>query len=122
MRDLMRQGVNGVGSRGLFGRQRLSLLTSAATTVGELKEVSGLEEEEPVAEAAVFPFGEVLFGDGTVIEVGGEDGFGLGEGVEPGEDEFGGDIVVELEVKFFADGVREASDFAEASSVHRIDD
>jgi hypothetical protein len=98
------------------------LVTSAATGFGELKEVGGLEEEEPVAEAAAFPVGEVLFGDGTIVEVGGEDGFGLREPVEPGEDEFGGDIVVELEVKFFADGVGKASDFAEASSVHRIDD
>jgi len=89
---------------------------------GEIqKEVGGLELEEPVAEAAVFPIGEVLFGDRTVVEVGGEDGFGFGKRVEPWEDGFGGESVVEFEVELFTDGMRESSDFADAS-VHKIYD
>ena len=82
-------------------------------SVHELEELGGLELEEPVAVAALFPFGEVLFGDGTVFEVSGEDGFDVGERVEPGKDGFGGDAVVEFEVELFADGVSEASDFAD---------
>ena len=79
--------------------------------------------EEPIAEAALFPFGEVLFGDGTVIEIDSEDGFDFGERVEPGEDGFGGEAVVEFEIELFAEGMREASDFADASdSVHNIYD
>jgi hypothetical protein len=47
----------------------------------------------------------------------------LGEPVEPGEDGFAGDAVVEFEVEVFADGMREARDFADAgNSVHNIYD
>jgi len=87
----------------------------------ELKEVGGVVLEEPVAEAALFPFGEVLFGDGAVVEVGGEDGFDFGERVEPGENGFGGEAIVEFEVELFAEVVREPTDFADMrSSVHMI--
>jgi hypothetical protein len=79
-----------------------------------LEELGGLILEEPVAVAALFPFGKVLFGDGTVFEVSGEDGFDVGERVEPGEDGFGGNTVVEFEVELFADGVGEARDFSDA--------
>jgi hypothetical protein len=87
----------------------------------KLEELGGVVLEEPVAVAALFPFGEVLFGDGAAVEFGGEDGFDFGERVEPGEDGFGGDTVVEFEVELFADGVGEAGDFADARcSVHNI--
>lgn len=98
---------------GLFGGGGVRLVTSAATG-DELEELGGLVLEEPIAEAALFPFGEVLFGDGAVVEIDSEDGFDFGERVEPGEDRFGGEVVVEFEVELFADGVREASDFADA--------
>src|SRR5215471_13568193 len=81
----------------------------------EMQEVGGLEMEEPIAETAVLPFGEVLFVDWTVVEVGGEDGLDFRESVEPGEDRFGRDAVVEFEVELFANGMREASAFAETS-------
>jgi hypothetical protein len=88
-----------------------------------LEELGGVVKEEPIAVAALFPFGEVLFGDRVVFEVGGEDGFDFGERVEPGEDRFGGNAVVEFEVELFADGMREARDFADARcSVHNIYD
>ena len=44
--------------------------------------------QEPILIAAVAPFGEVLVGDGLVIEFIGQQFFGFGEGVEPFE-EFG---------------------------------
>jgi hypothetical protein len=86
-----------------------------------LEEVGSVVLEEPVTEAALFPFGEVLFGDGAVVEVCGEDGFDFGERVKPGENGFGRKGIVELEVELFAEIVRETSDFADAScSVHNI--
>jgi hypothetical protein len=89
----------------------------------ESEEVGGVVLEEPVAEAALFPFGEVLFVDGAAVEFSGEDGFSFRQGVEPGEDGFVRLVVVKTEVELFADGVREASDFADTSgSVHNIYD
>src|SRR5882672_5962118 len=108
MRDLMRQVVGVVGSRGSFARQSLTLprdgalgagLTSAANRIHELEELRGVVKEEPIAEAALFPFGEVLFGDGAAAEVSREDGFDFGEGVEPGEDRFVRLMVVKTEVE-----------------------
>jgi hypothetical protein len=104
-----------------FGRDGFRPVTSAATGFGELEELGGVVLEEPIAEAALFPFGEVLFGDGAVVEVGGEDGFDFGDGIEPGKDGFVGLMVVETEVDFVAEVVGETSDFADAScSVHMI--
>ena len=77
--------------------------------------------EQPVAVAALFPFGEVLFSDGAIVEVGSEDDFDFGERVEPGEDGFGGEAVVEFEVELLADGVRQATDFADMrSGIHNV--
>jgi len=93
MRDLMRRVVGVVGSRGSFARQSLSLprdgalgagLTSAATGIEELKELGGVVLEEPVAEAALFPFGEVLFGYGAAVEVGREDALTSGRELSQG--------------------------------------
>jgi hypothetical protein len=104
---------------GLFGSGGVRLVTSAATGIGELKELGGVVMEEPVAEAALFPYGEVLFGDGAVVEVGGEDGFDFWQRVEPGENGFVRLVIVETEVELFAEIVRETSDFADTScSVH----
>jgi hypothetical protein len=90
-------------------------------SIQELEEVSSVVLQEPVAVAAMFPFGEVLFVDGAVVEVGREYGFDFGEGVEPGKDGPGGETIVEFEVELFSDGVGKTSDFADAScSVHNI--
>ncbi len=75
---------------------------------------AGLLELEPVGEAAAAPFGEVLFSDGAAVEVGGEDGLDLGEGIEPGEEGGGGLAVVEAGIELVADGGGEAGDFAGA--------
>lgn len=108
---------------GLFGGRRGRGNWDRGRGRGRInEELGGLELEEPIAETALFPLREILFGDGIVIEISGDDGFGFGEGVEPWEDEFGRDAVVEFEVKFFADGVGKTSDFADASGVHNIHD
>jgi hypothetical protein len=97
------------------------LVTSSATGIKELEELGGLILEKPVAEAAMFPFGEVLFGDGAVVEVGGEEGFDFGKGVEPRENRFLGLVIMETEVELFADGMRETRDFADTScSIHNL--
>jgi hypothetical protein len=105
---------------GLYGSGGVRLVTSTAAG-NELEELGGVVLEEPVAEAALFPFGEVLFGDGTAVEFSREDGFDFGEGVEPGQDRFVRLMVVKTEVELFAEVVRETGDFADAScSVHNI--
>jgi hypothetical protein len=87
----------------------------------ELEEMGGVIKKEPVAMAALFPFGKVLFGDRAVFEVGGDDGFDFGERVKPGENRLLGLVIMETKVELFADGVREAGDFAVASCrVHNI--
>jgi hypothetical protein len=85
-------------------------------------QVLGLTEELgvnlPGKEAAGAPFAEVLFADGVAVELGGEDGLDLGEGVEPGEEGLArlgvGEAVVELGAKGFG----EAGDFAVARGAH----
>src|SRR5262245_46628090 len=85
------------------------------------EELGGVVLEEPVAEAALFPFGKVLFGDGTVIEVGSKDGFDFGERVEPWENGFVGLVIVKTEVELLAELMGETCDFADTScSVHMI--
>ena len=120
MREVVREVLGSFGSRGV----RLVIPRSGtATGIGELEELGGVVLEEPVAEAALFPFGEVLFGDGATFEVGGEDGFDFRERVEPGENRFLRLVVVETEVELVAYGVRDTGDFADAScSVHMIYD
>jgi hypothetical protein len=66
----------------------------------------------PVKVAALTPFAEVLLGDGTTIELLGEDGLHLGLDVEPGEELGAGFTVAEAAVEGFADRARETSDFA----------
>jgi hypothetical protein len=78
----------------------------------------GFELGAPVAIAALFPFGEVLLGDGFGFEVLLEDGFRFGEGIEPADEIFLGIAFVEAVVEFFADGAREAGDFASAGRFH----
>jgi len=79
-----------------------------------LDELEGVLADGPIAEAAFSPFGEVLFGDGAGIELGGEEGFDFGEAVEPGEDGFGGSVLVQSLIELVTDGAREASDFTGA--------
>ena len=121
LREVVRAVLGLFGRRKLFGSGGVRLVTSSATGIEELKELGGVVLEEPVAEAALFPFGEVLLGDGAAFEFGGEDGFDFGQGVEPGEDGFVGLVVVETEVELLAELMRETRDFADTSCrVHKI--
>ena len=90
-----------------------------------LDEFESVLADEPVAEAAVFPFGEILFGDRAGVEVVGERLLDWGEGVEPGENGFGGLAGLEALVELVANGVRKTGDFAGArgrgvESVHDV--
>ena len=69
---------------------------------------------EPVEEAAVIPFGEVLGADGDAFEVLGEDGLDFGEGVKPLQEGHAGFAVVKALVELFAEGVGETGDFTGA--------
>ena len=81
-------------------------------------EFAGVFEEflggEPVEEAAIVPFGEVLRADGDAVEVFGEDGLDFGEAVEPLDEVHAGFAVVEALVELVAEGAGEAGDFAGA--------
>jgi len=74
----------------------------------------GIAAGEPVGVAAVFPLGEVGWGDGLGGEVGDEDGEDLGEGVEPLEEGRAWLVVEEAAVELVADGDGEAGDFSGA--------
>jgi len=57
----------------------------------------------PFKITAVPPVGEVLFGDGTAAELGGEDFLDFEQGMEPGEEFFAENAVGEAMIEFFAD-------------------
>ena len=84
-------------------------------------EFAGVFEEflggEPVEEAAIVPFGEVLRADGDAVEVFGEDGLDFGEAVKPLDEFHAGFAVMEALVELVAEVVRETGDFA--SAFHR---
>jgi hypothetical protein len=79
---------------------------------------AGISEEVaadlPFEVAAVAPFGQVLLGDGFVMEEFAEDFFDGGEGVEPGDDPAAGIVAVEAVVDGGAEGKGKAGDFAGA--------
>ena len=79
--------------------------------VSELEQVVAIL---PVFEAALFPFGEILFGDGAAEEFLVKDGLDLGKRIEPKEEGLSGLVVFEAAIELVADGMREASDFAGA--------
>jgi hypothetical protein len=72
----------------------------------------------PFGKASQTPVAEVLFADGVALKLGGQDGFDLGEGVEPGEEGVGGLVVGEAAVELFAEGAGETGDFAGAGGGH----
>src|SRR5438552_17439832 len=71
-----------------------------------LDEFEGVLADDPIAEAALFPFGEVLFGDRAGIELSDEEGFDFGEMIEPGQDRLGLVVVLETAVELIAEVVR----------------
>ena len=90
------------------------LVAEAVLVVKIAEELEGLAAGVPLAVAAIFPLGEVAWGDGATVKLGLENGLHFREGVEPREDRFGLVAVVEAGVELFADLVREASNFSDA--------
>jgi len=68
----------------------------------------------PLEEAAVTPVGDVLLANGLAVEGLAEDGFDVGDGVEPFDEIAGGGGAFEAAVEFVADGAGEAGDFGDA--------
>ena len=87
-------------------------------------EFAGVFEEflggEPVEEAAVVPFGEVLGADGDAGEMLGEEGLDFGEAVQPLDEVHAGFAVVEALVELVAKRAGETGDFAGA--FHKINE
>ncbi len=94
------------------GEEALHFRVASGGALGEFQ--SGLVRL-PVAEAAEFPFREVLLGYGASGELGREDGLDFGEGIEPREKVFEFLAVMEAAVELLTDEVGEAGDFAGAS-------
>ena len=65
------------------------LVAEVFFTFEVLGKFQGVLADEPIAEAASFPFGEVLLGNRAGVEVGREEGLDLGEGVKPWQNGFG---------------------------------
>jgi hypothetical protein len=74
--------------------------------------IAGFLEAKPILEAALFPFGEVLFGDRAAFEFLVEDALNVGEGIEPFDELDSCFAVLEAKVEVFTQGVRETGDFS----------
>jgi len=70
--------------------------------------------DEPFLVAALTPVGEVLLGDGEGVEVLGEEGLDLGEGIEPREDLRAELAILEAGVELGAKVVGQSGDFSGA--------
>jgi len=105
-------GKEGVGMAGIGD---LGVLEGVMGEVAVV--VEGLLAELPGLEAAIFPFGEVLRGDGAALEVFFEDGLDFGQVVEPNGEADGGVAGIEALVELVADLGREVGDFAFAGGV-----
>ena len=81
-------------------------------------EVAGFLMLEPFTIAPLFPVGEVLFVDGTGVEVQLEGVANLREAVEPEDELVAWLTVLEAAVELVADAFREAGNFAGAGGIH----
>jgi len=70
-----------------------------------------LLSEEPVAVGTLFPLGEVGLANRPGGKGGGQQGLDFRQGVEPGDDLFGGLAVAQTGVDLFAKKMRKAGDF-----------
>jgi len=75
-------------------------------------------EAQPFEITALPPFGEVLLGDGTALELLFEDRPNVGEAIEPFDQISAWLGVSEAERQFVADGLRQACDFSNTGSAH----
>jgi hypothetical protein len=69
----------------------------------------------PVPATALLPFGQILLADGLVVEVGGKDGPGLGQGIQPGDELFAQLVIVQAAVELLLNGLGQTGDFSIAS-------
>ena len=69
----------------------------------------------PIEESEALIFSEVLLADRDAVELGLEEGFGLGERIDPGENYFERLASLQALIEFFLDGAGELDDF----SIHR---
>ena len=112
-------GLEAEGEVGVEDGEEVFRAHTAGSVVGRGAGAVGGAGEEfavelPLDEAAVAPIGEVLFGDGAITKVGGEEGGDFGEGIEPIGEVAGEFTVFEAVVEFFAKGLRETGDFSGA--------
>src|SRR5216683_7009043 len=77
-------------------------------------EVEGVLADEPVAVAALFPFGKIGRVDGLTVEFGGQNGADFQQGVEPFEEGLAFFAVAKAAVELVAEVVGEAGDFTGA--------
>ena len=71
----------------------------------------------PVAVAVLSPFSDVLFDERTALELFGQNGLDLGQGIEPLEERGAGFVVLQTPVDLLAQFARQASNF---SSFHAL--
>ena len=90
------------------------LLEFRIVGTGGLDDVPDFLVNTPIAEAAIFPFGNILGSDGMAVEIGDNESLDLGQGVEPIDESDGRFAGVEAEVQFFQNLRREAGDFSVA--------
>lgn len=105
-------GEEGVGLAGIGDLGVLEGVMGEVTVVAE-----GLLAELPGLEAALFPFGEVLRGDGAAGEVLLKGGLDFGQVVEPTDEADGGMAGIEAFVQLMADFRGEMGDFAIAGGI-----
>lgn len=74
----------------------------------------------PLAEAALFPLGDVLIAQRVAFEFGGDEFLDLGKGVQPNDEFLRGFTVAEALVEFLADHEWEPRDFAVTGTSHGI--
>jgi hypothetical protein len=98
---------------GLALRDGLEIVPGGSQFAGMGEDVLA---EEPFFEAALTPVGEVLLVDGLSVEAL-EDGFDLGQGVEPEDDLFAFVAVLEADVELGANIPREAGNFTDACHI-----
>jgi hypothetical protein len=98
----------------------------ALASLGELARL-GQEEgslgqdllpEEPVAVGPLFPLGEVGLANRPGGKDGGQQGLDFRQGVEPGDDLFGGLAIAQTGVDLFAKQMRKAGDFTIVRAGH----
>ena len=112
-------GLETVGEVGVEdGEEVFGVHATGGIVGGALGAIGGAGEEFtvelPLDEAAIAPIGEVLLGDRTASEVGGEEVGDFGEAVQPISEVAGEFTVFEAVIEFFAQGLREAGDFSGA--------